>query len=156
MAGFFKSPVFVDDVLGRLERARGLWRGALELDAGQQTPLALFGSNREPDADALAEARLIAPSFSAWRPSIQLALFDHYTPYGEAASEEAASAPGALRPAIEAPEQVWAHVSLQSAAVTRLSGVATTELVYAAAWDEDHMLGLRFQSGRFIELCGSV
>jgi len=37
-----------------------------------------------------------------------------------------------------------------------LSGVATTELVYAAAWDEDHMLGLRFQSGRFIELCGSV
>ena len=126
------------------------------MSGAQQIPLALFGSNREPDAGALAAARQIASSFNAWRPSIQKALFDHYTPYAEAASEEEPSSPGAAMPAIQTPEQVWAQVSLQSVAVTRLSGVVTTELVYAATWDDDHMLGVRFQSGSFFELCGSV
>jgi hypothetical protein len=156
MAGFFKSPSFDDAVLGRLERSRGLWRGTLAVGGVERAPLALFGSNREPDAAALATARQIAPSFNAWRPTIEQALFDHYAPYAEAASEEEASAPSAAMPAIERPNQVWAHVSLQSVAVTKLSGVVTTELVYVAAWDDDHMLGARFQSGNFVELCGSV
>ena len=61
-----------------------------------------------------------------------------------------------MAPAIQRPDQVWSHVSLHSVAVMRMSGVVTVELVYVAAWDDDHMLGARFQSGNFIELCGSV
>ncbi len=151
MAGFFKSPTIEDPVLGIVERARGSWRCLLPLGDAQKIPLSLFGSNREPDPAALEAARQIAPAWSAWRPHIQQALFDHYTPYAEAASEE-----GITMPVIVAPERVWAHVSLQSVAITKLSGAITTELVYAAAWDDDHMLGARFQAGRFIELCGSV
>ncbi len=156
MIGFFKPPVFDDAVLGRLERSHGMWRGTLSLSGAQPTPLALSGSNREPDTQALVAARLITASFNDWRPSIQQALLDHYTPYAEAASGEEPSALRALTPTIREPEQIWAHVSLQSITVAKLSGVLTTELVYAAAWDEDHMLGARFQSGIFIELCGSV
>jgi hypothetical protein len=57
---------------------------------------------------------------------------------------------------IERPGQVWAYVSLQSAAIIRMSGGVTTELAHAAAWDDDHMLGARFQSGNLVELCGSI
>jgi hypothetical protein len=37
-----------------------------------------------------------------------------------------------------------------------MSGGVTTELAYAVAWDDDHMLGARFQSGNLVELCGSI
>jgi hypothetical protein len=47
-------------------------------------------------------------------------------------------------------------VSLVFVSVTPLSGLLTTELGYTTAWDDEHTLGARFQSGRFIELCGSV
>jgi len=46
--------------------------------------------------------------------------------------------------------------SLVFVSVTPLDGVLTTELGYTTAWDEEHTLGVRFQSGKFIELCGSV
>ncbi len=151
MAGFFKSPTVEDPVLGVLERAGGSWRCLLPLDGAQKILLSLFGSNREPDTTALEAARQIGPAWSAWRPCIQQALFDHYMPYAEAASEG-----GVAMPVIVRPEQVWAHASLQSIAITKLSGAITTEFVYAAAWDDDHLLGARFRAGRFIELCGSV
>jgi hypothetical protein len=156
MAGFFKSPTVEDPVLGVLERARGSWRCLLPLEGAQQIPLSLFGSNREPDPTALEAARQIAPTFSAWRPYIQRALFDHYTPYAEAATEGETSEEGIAMPIIAGPDHVWAHVSLQSIAIRKLSGALTTELVYAATWDDDHMLGARFQAGHFVELCGSV
>ena len=156
MVSFFKSPVFDDAVLGRLERSRGMWRGTLELSSAQLTPLALSGSNRTPDAQVLAAARLIAAALNDWRPSIQQALFDHYEPYADAAAAEGPPATPALAPAIVEPEQVWAYVSLHCVTVSNLNGVATTELVYSAAWDDEHMLGARFQSGIFVELCGSV
>lgn len=156
MAGFFKSTTVEDPVLGILERARGSWRCLLPLDGTQKIPLSLFGSNREPDPNALEAAHQIAPAWSAWGPYIQQALFDHYTPYAEAASVGDSSEAGVPMPIIAGPEQIWAHVTLQSVAIAKLSGAVTTELVYAAAWDEDHLLGARFQAGRFIELCGSV
>jgi hypothetical protein len=156
MAGLFKNPAFHDSVLGRLERSGGLWRGTLTMSDETRTPLTLFGSNREPDAEALAAARQIAPSLAAWRPSIQQALFGHHAPYAEAVAADDPSARGSTKPIIQTPDQVWAQVSLQSVTVTRLGGVVVTDLVYAAAWDDDHLLGARFQSGQFIELCGSV
>ena len=62
----------------------------------------------------------------------------------------------ATLPRIAAPGDVWSHVSLVFVSVTPLSGLLTTELGYTTAWDDEHTLGARFQSGRFIELCGSV
>lgn len=126
------------------------------LAADAPTPLALFGSSREPDPAARAAARDLTTSFSAWPPLIEQALHEHFIPYGEASAEEDPSAGTTTPLAIVRADQVWAHVSLHSVAVIRLGGVVTTELVYAAAWDDDHLLGARFQSGSFIELCGSV
>ena len=156
MSGLFGSPHFDDAVIGRLKRSGGLWRGTLEVGETPNVPLNLFGSGREPDAAALAAARQISAMFDGWRPSIQQALFDHYTPYGEAIAAEDAAAQGTQMPALQTPEQVWNHVTLQSVAVVKMGGVVTTELVYVATWDDDHMLGARFQSGKLVELCGSV
>jgi len=156
LPGFFKSQSFDDPVLGRLDRSRGFWRGALLLAAGAPTPLALFGSSREPDPAARAAARELTSSFSAWRPVIEQALHEHFVPYGEASAEEDPLERTTAPLAIARADQIWAHVSLHSVAVIKLGGVVTTELVYAAAWDDDHLLGARFQSDSFIELCGSV
>lgn len=156
LVGLFKSPTVDDAVLGQLERSHGQWRCKVAPDGKQKVPLALFGSNREPDPSALEAARQIAPSFNAFRPFIQQALFDHYTPYGEAAAAGEFVEGDMTPPTIAGPEQVWKHVSLQSVTIMKLGGSVTTEFVYAAAWDEDHMLGARFQAGQFVELCGSV
>lgn len=152
--GIFGTPTFDDAVFGRLEPTRGLWRCSLSLDGLKAVPLAMPGSNREPEAAALEDARHIASSFAGLKLHIQRALLEHYEPYADAASGE--DADGRTTPPITTPEQVWAHVSLQSVAIIKLSGAITTEFVYSAAWDEEHMLGARFQGGRFVELCGSV
>jgi hypothetical protein len=150
--GLFKSPPFRDPELGELVRSRGLWRGLLTVEAGVSAPLALAGTRIEPDARALAAAREVRQTFAPWRPAIEQALFEHYEPYTEAL----ATAPGDALPRLAAPSDVWPHVSLVFVSVTPLGGLLTTELGYATAWDEEHTLGARFQSGKFIELCGSV
>jgi hypothetical protein len=55
-----------------------------------------------------------------------------------------------------APNHVWPYVSLAFVAVIPLDGVLATELGYTTAWDEEHTLGVRFQLGKFMEICGSV
>jgi hypothetical protein len=152
--GLFKSPPFHDPGLGELVRSRGLWRGLLTVEAGVSAPLALSGTRTEPDARALAAARDVAQAFPSWRPAIEQALFEHYEPYGEAVTAGDLALPSEVR--IAAPKDVWSHVSLVFVSVTPLSGSLTTELGYATAWDDEHTLGARFQSGNFIELCGSV
>lgn len=147
MAGLFGSADFDDAVLGRLKRSGGVWRGTADIGGRPGVPLLLFGSMRAPDAAALEAARALTGSFEDWRPAIETALFDHYTPYAEA---------GVDVPMMSSPGEVWGHVSLQSAAIVKMGGRVTTELVYAAAWDEEHLLGARFQAGQFLELCGSV
>lgn len=156
MSGLFGSPHFDDAVIGRLKRSGGIWRGTLDVGETTGMPLNLFGSGREPDATELAAARQISAMFDAWRPSIQQALFDHYTPYGEAIAAQGQTAQETQMPALQTPEQVWNHVTLQSVAVVKMGGVVTTELVCAAAWDDDHMLGAGFQAGSLVELCASV
>ena len=37
-----------------------------------------------------------------------------------------------------------------------LSDIETVEIAYRAAWDEEHILGARFQNWALIELNGSV
>ena len=79
-----------------------------------------------------------------------------YEPYGEMVTAGELPSPSDALPRIAAPGDVWSHVSLVFVSVTPLSGLLTTELGYTTAWDEEHTLGARFQSGKFIELCGSV
>jgi len=154
--GLFKSPPFHDPKLGELVRSRGLWRGLLTVEAGVSAPLALSGTRAEPHAQALAAARQVAQAFASWRPAIEQALFEHYEPYAEAITAGELPSISEALPRIAAPGDVWSHVSLVFVSVTPLSGLLTTELGYTCAWDDEHTLGARFQSGRFIELCGSV
>ena len=105
--------------------------------------------------DVLAAAREVAQAFASWRIEIEQALFEHYEPYAEAVTAGELPASEAL-PRIAAPGEVWSHVSLVFVSVTPLGGLLTTELGYATAWDDEHTLGARFQSEKFIELCGSV
>ena len=156
MFGLFKSPPFHDPKLGELVRSRGLWRGSLTVEAGVSAPLTVSGRRNEPDSQALAAAREVTGAFASWRPAIEQALFEHYEPYAEAVTAGELPSPSEALPRIAAPVDVWPHVSLVFVSVTPLSGLLTTELGYTTAWDEEHTLGARFQSGRFIELCGSV
>jgi hypothetical protein len=95
-------------------------------------------------------------AISWWRPAIEQALFEHYEPYAEAVTAGELPSPNEALPRIAAPSEVWSHVSLVFVSITPLSGFLTTELGYTTAWDDEHTLGARFQSGKFIELCGSV
>ena len=156
MFGLFKSPPFRDPKLGELVRSRGLWRGSLTIEAGVSTPLMLSGTRTEPHAPALAAAREVTKAFASWRPAIEQALFEHYEPYGEMVTAGELPPPSEALPRLAAPGDVWSHVSLVFVSVTPLSGLLTTELGYTTAWDDEHTRGVRFQSGEFIELCGSV
>jgi uncharacterized protein DUF6985 len=156
MFGLFKSPPFRDAQLGELSRSRGLWRGMLMLESGTSVPLAVSGNRSQPDAQALALARQVDAQFPSWRSAIETALFEHYAPYAEALAAGERSSPGEPFPKIESPSQVWPFVSAVYVAVTPLDGVFTTEIGYTTIWDEEHTVGARFQSGRFIDLCGSV
>ena len=156
MFGLFKSPPFHDPKLGELVRSRGLWRGSLTVEAGVSAPLMLSGTRTEPHAQALAAAREVKQAFASWRPAIEQALFEHYEPYAEAVTAGELPSPSEAVPRIAAPGDVWSHVSLAFVSVTPSSGLLTTELGYTTDWDDEHTLGARFQSGRFIELCGSV
>jgi hypothetical protein len=155
MFGLFKSPRMRDQQLGELVRSRGLWRGTLLVDSGSSVPLAIAGNRAQPDKTALEAAREVLAQLSHWRPAIERALFDHYQPYAEAVAEGDIEASASV-PQIDVASEVWPHVSLTFIAVAPLGAILTTELGYAVAWDEEHVLGVRFQSNTFVELCGST
>jgi len=155
MFGLFKSAPFSDPILGELVRTRGLWRGTIRLETGV-TPLVLAGTRTAPDPAALAVARELPTLYGAWRGAIESALFEHYEPYAEALAAGEIEATDEALPHVALPAEVWPHVCLQYICVAALGGSLTTELGYAAAWDEEHTLGARFQGSTFVELCGSV
>lgn len=156
MFNFFKSPTFLDPVLGELVRSRGHWRGTLELTRESIMPLILAGSRAQPEPRAVAIARTLRDELAAWRPSIEVALFEHYQPYAEAVAAGELSLSGEPPPVIRSPGEVWPHVSLVFVSILPLDGVLTVELGYTMAWDEEHTLGARVQDGTVLELCGSV
>lgn len=156
MFRLFKSPPFDDPELGQLVRSRGLWRGMLEVEPSLSVPLVIGGPRSGPDLQALEAARQIASSYPGWKPVIATALVQHLEPYSQDVADGELAAPEGGLPEINAPDDVWPQVTLVFAAVTPLAGVLTTELGYMTAWDEEHTLGARFQSGKFLELCGSV
>ncbi|MGH8665653.1 MAG: hypothetical protein ACREUX_15430 [Burkholderiales bacterium] len=103
MFGLFASNPFIDPQLGVLVRRRGLWRGTIELAPGVNALLALSGSRAAPAADALHIAVRLPQSFAGWRPAIEGALYEHYSPYAESvAAGEDDPPPGGL-PRIDTP-----------------------------------------------------
>lgn len=156
MFGLFKSPPFHDAQLGDFTRSQGYWRGSISIENGRNLPLAVSGPRSEPDAQALSIARNIAIQFPSWRPTIETALFEHYEPYGESLADDEPPPSSELVAGITSPALVWSHVSLVFVSVAPMDKVLTVELGYTTTWDEEHTLGARFQSGKFIELCGSV
>lgn len=155
MFGMFKSTPFSDPQLGEFRRSGGLWRGAARLGEAS-VPLVLSGPRAAPDPRALTVARSIASSYPTWRPSIERAMFEHYSPYAEAVAAGESEAPQEGLPRIDAPADVWPHTHTEFVQVTPLDGVLTVEIGYRVAWDEEHTLGARFREGRFLELNGSV
>lgn len=155
MFGLFKSAPFYDPQLGELRRSGGLWRGAVLLREAK-VPLALSGSRSAPDPEALYVACSIESSYATWRPSIERAMFEHYSPYAEAVAEGESEPPQDGLPRMAEPSDVWAHTETEFVQVTPLDGELTVEIGYRVAWDEEHTLGARFRKGQFLELCGSV
>jgi hypothetical protein len=156
MFSFFKSPPYSDNILGEFTRSRGHWRGAIALEGATSTPLVLSGTRTEPDPKALATAHALPNAFTAWRQSIESALYEHYRPYAEALAAAEISPPSNPPPKIESPSGIWPHVSLVYVSVTPLDGTLTSEFGYTTSWDEEHTLGARFRDGKLLELCGSV
>ena len=101
-------------------------------------------------------AREVPVKFASWRPSIERALFEHYEPYAAAVASGEVPPESEAFPSITAANRVWPHVSLVFVSVTPLDGTLTTEFGLTTGWDEEHTLGARFQSGKLLELCGSV
>lgn len=155
MFGLSRAPQFRDSQLGELACSRGHWRGVIRI-ASKAVPLALAGTRTEPDARASTAAREVALRYESWRPSIEAALFEHYGPCAGALAAGELEPPSEPLPDIIEAGQVWPHVSLVFVCVAPLRGVLTTELGYTAIWDEEHTLGVRFQNGTFVDLCGSV
>jgi len=155
MFGLFKSAPFVDPQLGEFRRSNSLWRGTLLL-GDARVRLVLSGSRAAPDPKALSVARSISSDFPSWRPTIERALFEHYSPYAEAIAAGDAEPPESGLPAIDGPAAVWPHTTAEFVQVTPLSGQLTIEIGYRVGWDEEHTLGARLREGQLVELCGSV
>lgn len=156
MFGFFTSPAFSDPRLGELRRSRGRWRGTINV--GDLTvPLAIAGSRTAPDPEALDLARRLEATLHAGRQDLAHALFEHYSPYAEAAvAADPEDAPASRLAPITRPDEVWPHATPAFVSVTSMSGTWTIEIGYTVPWDEEHTLGARFQHGRFAGLNGSV
>ena len=133
MFSLFKTPAFHDPQIGELRRSRGHWRGFMPIEPGANASLVISGTRSVPDGHLLVLAKQLPTQFVAWKPIIADALFAHLLPYVEAL------AVGELSPPTDP-----------------LVGVSTTEFGLRVAWDEEHTLGARFQSDKFIELCGSI
>jgi hypothetical protein len=152
----FRSAPFIDEQLGELRRSGGVWRGTLVLDGTVSVPLIVSGSRTAPDPEALRVARSVPSELPSWRPMIERALFEHYTPYAEAVGAGEAEPPDSRLPAIAEAPSVWPHTSMAFVHVAPLDGRLTVEIGYRVAWDEEHTLGARLRDGHLVELNGSV
>ena len=155
MFGLFRQPRFNDPVLGAFSRSRGRWRGSLVL-AGRTLPLAITGAREAPDAEALAVAKLLPAAWLSNREALAQALVNHVEPYREAVAAGEIDPPQRPLPVIAVLEEAWQFVELMSASVTPLGGKLISEVALAATWDEEHILGARFDGAAFVELNGSI
>lgn len=151
----FKVSPHLDPRLGILEWQHGMWRGTIQLSS-QSVPLALSGTRRHPDQEALATAYAVPAFLPEWLPTIGKELFEHYQPYPEANRGGERKTVGDPFPLFSSPEEVWEHVRLVFLAADRIGGVMMAELGFETEWDIEHILGARFAAHEFVELNGSV
>ena len=156
MFGLFSSPRYYDTQLGELQRSRGHWRGLISFNDDDHISLVISGNRKAPDTLALQNAQQLSKQFLIWRATIGKALFEHYIPYADAIEAGDLVVTDEAFPIIDSPDQAWSHVTLMFVSILPLNGTMTVELGYRTDWDEEHMLGARFQSHQFLELCGSV
>jgi hypothetical protein len=154
MFGLFKSKPFQDQRCGELRRSCGYWKGCLVVAPLGTFRLALAGSSDTPDATALGLAKELPDRFKFLMPKIQIALFEHYAPYREAA--DVGEGAGSPCPKVASPEAVWPYVKPAHVFVETLQGFLTVEIAFRVGWDEEHTVGARFQDWKFIDLNGSV
>lgn len=155
MFGLFSSAAVSDPVLGELRFEKGRWRGLMQLE-GICLPHAISGSRKAPDESALSAARNFSSALAALRPEIEAALFEHYQPYAEAVASGDLPPPAEGIAQVVAPGDVWRLAVNQFVSIEPMAGQLVTELGIAVAWDEEHILGARFDRNGFIELCGST
>ena len=155
MFGLFNNATITDSGLGELRYSKGRWRGLIEI-AGASIPLAIAGISKAPDESAIEAARKLPVTFAAFRPQIELALFEHYELYAEAiaSGELAPSQEGPVE--IDSPPEVWRCVAPQFVSLEPMMGKLVAELGLAVYWDEEHTLGARLDETGFFELSGSV
>jgi hypothetical protein len=156
MFGLFSSPKFIDPQLGEFQRSRGYWRGYISLNNHDAIPLIIKGDRKTPGTQALQIAHGLADQFAHSKSLIENVLFEHYTPYADALDKGELPMPDLPFPVITKPDQVWSHLSIVFVSVIPLADKLCTEFGCRTDWDEEHMLGARFQDNTFLELCGSV
>lgn len=145
MFGLFSKPQpFTDPVLGEFEFSKGKWKGLCGL-AGQDVPLLIVGNKEAPDARCLDLARELGKLYAQLQDNIRQSLYAHFEPYKEQS------------PAVVAnDDSLWQHVKVLGAVVMPIAGIPTVEIAYTTAWDEEHTLGAYIQSGKLLELNGSI
>jgi hypothetical protein len=160
MFGFFKSEPYLDSQLGTLIKKSGYWRGSIPLLAGTSVELQLAGSRKAPDADCINLAHQFETHFSQLRKPIEQALFEHYEPYQESASDVELTDLAEPFPAITSAQEVWPHVSPVYVRIEPVNGstggTPVIEVAFHVAWDEEHTVAARVQDWHLFELCGSV
>jgi len=156
MFGLFESKPFEDVRLGEFHRSGGHWKGNLALAPIGTFRLSLAGSRKEPDAAALGLAKELPGKVKELIQKIQDGLFEHYTPYKEAANggEQMES----RCPTITSPEAVWPHVTPAHVLIEPFEPgeSPTLEIAFRVEWDLEHTVAAIFRDWRFIELNGSV
>lgn len=125
-----------------------MWRGTMQLSS-QPVALALSGTRRHPDQDALANACAVPGFLPEWLPVIGKELFEHYKCYLEAYHGGERTTIGDPFPLFSSPEGVWEHVRLVFLAADPIGSVMMAEPEYETGWDMEHTLGARFAGREF-------
>lgn len=157
MFGLFKSRSYEDASLGTFTRRWGTWRGKIKLGTAEPVPLTIKGDRAAPGSEALSAARALPLTLTKLRPAIEEELFAHAKPYLEALGRGEISPPehaALLR--IKTAADTWNFIQPRAVAIKPIAGELTIELALAAAWDEEHTLGVYIRDGRLVEFNASI
>ncbi len=156
MFGFFKSGVCLDEVLGAFTRHGRYWIGKINIPFHETLVLRLSGNKKAPNSTALELARALPDQYPFYKSEIEKALYEHFIPYAEAYTRDMLVDFVRPFPQVLNVEQIWSHVYATYILIEPMGGIMTVEIVYRVEWDEEHLIGARFQDSCFLELCGSV
>lgn len=151
MFDLFKSDPHTDPELGMFTRSGGKWRGSITLPGIGETPVALSGSRKQPDASSLNLARLLPTQYGSLLPDIQKGLFEHYEPYLQA-HEDGDYRAAEPFPKLSNDPSLWERVRLVGVTIN----ADEIEVAYETDWDEEHTIGARIRNGKLIEMNGSI